>query len=94
VIEAEAGRGVVRARESFAVYLDGHPITVVAGDLFYADDRVVQGREALFGPLHVRTSAMPRSAGSRTAAAVETADAAPGTKRATVRRKGGSSDAS
>lgn len=86
---------IVEARESFAVYLAGQPVTVVAGDRFYANDPVVQGREALFGPLHVRTSAPPRSPGSRTAEAVETADAAPGIRRATRRAgKGGSSDAS
>lgn len=90
----EPGRAVVRALEPFAVYVDGVPVQVGAGDLFYADDPVVKGRESMFGEIKVRTSEQPKSRGTRRpAAAVETATAAPGEKRATRRAaKGGTDD--
>lgn len=85
---AEVGRAILQAAESFSIHLpDGTPFVVVAGDRFYADDQVVKGREHLFGELAVRSSAPQRSRGTRTAAAVETADATPGKAR-TVTRKG------
>ena len=80
-------RPIVEAREPFSVNLpDGTPVTVGRGDRFYADDPVVAGREHLFGELTVRTS---RPAGPGTAAAAETASAAPGERRTVTRPPAG-----
>lgn len=76
---------IVRAREPFSVPLpSGVPLSVSTGDLFYADDGIMAGREHLFGAVVVRSS----SAYGRPAPGVdtETADAAPGTRRAPARR--------
>lgn len=77
-----ADEKIMSARESFTVDIDGAPIPVGAGDLFYADDAVVKGREHLFGDVRVRRTA--RRAGR--SPGEETADRSPGTRRATARR--------
>jgi hypothetical protein len=82
-------RVIVEAREAFAVYIDGVPVSVAAGDRFYTDDPVVKGREQLFGELSVRTSKPPQSKGAGAARAEETTSAGPGSRR-TITRKGGS----
>lgn len=69
---------IVQALQSVSIHLDGAPFAVHKGDRFYADDRVVQGREALFGEVTVRRSQPAPS----TRAAVETTDATPGSRRA------------
>lgn len=78
---------IVSAREPFTADIDGAPVPVGTGDLFYADDAVVQGREHLFGEARVRRT-RPRPAPVTEPQGVETADAAPGTRRATTRRPG------
>lgn len=86
-----ADRRIMEAAESFSVYLkDGTPFVVVTGERFWSDDPIVEGREHLFGELSVRSSRPARPA-SR---AVETASAAPGSRRTVTREKdGGKSDA-
>jgi hypothetical protein len=78
---------ILRAREPFSVTLpSGVPVAVNTGDLWDADDPLVKGRELLFGEVEVRNSAMYGR--SRVDVDTETADAAPGTRRAPVRRRG------
>jgi hypothetical protein len=77
---------IVRAREPFSVPLpSGVPLPVSTGDLYYADDPIVKGRELLFGPVTIRTSAQygkqPEPVDT------ETADATPGTRRAPAPRQ-------
>lgn len=76
---------IVRAREPFSVPLpSGVPLSVSTGDLFYANDPIMAGREHLFGAVAVRESG---TYGRPTPVVdTETADAAPGTRRAPVRR--------
>jgi hypothetical protein len=77
---------IVRAREPFDVTLaNGVPVGVRTGDLFSADDPIVKGREHLFGEVTVRSSL--DYGRSRVDVDTETADAAPGTRRAPVRRR-------
>lgn len=74
-----ADHGLVEALEPFSVVLeDGTPFAVSRGDRFHADDPITKGRDRLFGPLSVRSS---RPARPTPAAAVETASAAPGSRR-------------
>lgn len=56
---------------------------VNSGDLYYADDPVVKGRERLFGDVSIRNSRGPRETASVTgnSAVVETMTAEPGEKR-------------
>lgn len=70
---------IVRAKEPFA-YTDatGVPRIVNPGQLFDADDPAVAKRANLFEPVEV--------AAARTAAATETASAAPGEARSVHRR--------
>jgi hypothetical protein len=79
-----AERKIVSARESFTLDIAGAPIPVGAGDLWYDDDEVVQGREHLFGPVRIRESRP--TARRQPVEEEETADRAPGTRRATARR--------
>lgn len=72
---------IVAARESFTIDVDGAPVPVGAGDLFYDDDAAVTGRAHLFGEVKVRRT-QRRTARPQE----ETADRAPGTRRATARR--------
>lgn len=82
-----ADERIVSAREPFTADIDGAPVPVGTGDLFYADDAVVKGREHLFGEARVRRT-RPRPEPAAEPAGAETADAAPGTRRATTRRQG------
>jgi|SRR5262245_9422462 len=70
---------IVSAREPFSADVQGVPVSVGVGDLYYADDPVVKGRESLFGAVTVRRTLVPQREGSP--AGDETADAAPGTRR-------------
>lgn len=87
-----AERKILEANTSFAVYLDGVPFSVVAGDRFYSDDPVVKGREGSFGEITVRSSTAPvsstRSGPPQPAGDVETADATPGSRRSRTTSKG------
>jgi hypothetical protein len=67
---------IVQATEHFSVQLGRIPAVVSPGDLYYADDPVVKGREHLFQTVEVR-----RSVTAKTSRATETATAAPGEKR-------------
>lgn len=75
-------RKIVQCVSPFATSVGGAHTVVSAGDLYFADDDVVQGREALFADVKVKSSSNLR--GHRTAvssSALETADAAPGKRR-------------
>lgn len=77
---------ILRANQPFSVSLpNGVPVNVNTGDLWAADDPIVSGREALFGPVEVRQSSDYGRA--RMDVDTETADAAPGSRRAPVRRR-------
>lgn len=78
---------IVSANQPFSVNLsDGVPCMVADGDLFYADDEVVVGREHLFGQVEVRRSSPRRIAGPPASpVGGETADATPGTARQVTR---------
>jgi hypothetical protein len=70
---------VVEAIQGFVVYLTpGNPFFVRKGDRFLSSDPVVKGYAESFGELSVRSSGAPQST---TAAASETASAAPGERR-------------
>lgn len=82
-----AERKIVEARESFSVHLDGRPVIVVAGQMWWSDDKIVKGREHLFGELTVHSSGPVAHRGTKPPAGdPETADAAPGARR-TITRK-------
>ncbi|MGE4164077.1 MAG: hypothetical protein AB7G23_20310 [Vicinamibacterales bacterium] len=87
-----AERKIVEARESFSVHVDGRPVIVVAGQLWWSDDRAVKGREHLFGELSVHSSGPVEHRGTPKAAKPagdpETAAAAPGTRRTVTAKKG------
>jgi hypothetical protein len=75
-------RKLVRALASFATVINGAPVMVAPGDLFYSDDPIVKGRDSLFGEPLVRISdGSPRQHSSVTGSAVETMTAEPGARR-------------
>jgi hypothetical protein len=70
---------IVEALSGFVVYLTpGNPFIVRKGDRFMSDDPVVKGYGESFGDVSVRSSGAPRQT---SAAAAETATAAPGERR-------------
>lgn len=70
---------IVAALEPFDfITPDGTPRAVPTGQLWRADDPVVVARPRLFGPITVHSS-LPSTGPAR---ASETADAAPGNRRA------------
>lgn len=75
-----AERLMVEALDAFSVTLsDGTPFVVRHGDRFWSDDPIVKGRNTLFGEVTVRST---RPVAPPSTAAVETATAAPGARRA------------
>lgn len=70
-------RKIVQCRSSFVTTVNGRSVMVTGGDLYYSDDPIVKGRDGLFSDLNVKSS---RSA-AKSAAAVETASAGPGSRR-------------
>lgn len=89
-----AERKIVQCRTSFIAVHGGRQVTIMSGDLYYADDPIVKGREQHFGELAVKSST-PAPAPSR---AAETATAAPGARRTVTKppakqSKEGGSDA-
>lgn len=79
---------IVQAREPFSCSINGVPVIVSGGDLYYGQDPVVQGREHLFDDLTVLSTTGPRGKATATGSAAgdsETASAAPGTRRRMTR---------
>lgn len=82
-----ADRKIVQCTASFYVSSENGPLVVNTGDLYFADDPMVKGREQLFADVNVKSSTT--SAPRRTAVssnATEEATAAPGRRRSLSRR--------
>lgn len=82
---------IVQAREPFSATVNGIPFMVTAGELYYAKDPLVKGREHLFRDLTVQSSGLGgeknREFASVTGSATETATAEPGKRRYTRRAR-------
>lgn len=81
---------IVQAKESFSADVEGAPVMIRAGDLYYFTDPIVRGREHLFGDVTVlSTDGLVRRHKSTVTgtAATETASAEPGTRRRMSRQK-------
>lgn len=80
-----ADRRLVQCRSAFAVTMaDGGRVVVSSGDIYWADDDMVKGREANFTDVDVKstsTGARTSSKASVTGSSVETASAGPGSRR-------------
>lgn len=76
-----AERHMVQAKQAFSIDLHGSPFMVAFADRFWSDDPVVRRHPNLFGEVTVRSS---RPA-PKTAPAVETASAEPGSSRRITR---------
>lgn len=78
-----AERVLMQCKKPFSAVIGGRRVVVAVGDLYYSDDPVLTGRERLFGELAIKSSTPAPSA--RSNAAVETATADPGARRARTR---------
>lgn len=80
-----ADRRLVQCRSAFAVTMaDGGRVVVSSGDIYWADDDMVKGREGCFTDVDVKstnTGARVSSKASATGSSVETASAGPGSRR-------------
>lgn len=74
---------IVQASESFSATVNGVPVIVAAGSLYYSGDPVIKGREHLFGDVTILSTNGPRGTASATGSESdsETAVATPGTRR-------------
>lgn len=72
---------IMSALAAFSTDVQGVPVFVSSGDLFYADDPVVTGRESLFGAVSVRRTVLRPPPNAQPAGHEETADASPGSRR-------------
>lgn len=82
-----ADRRIVQCTAAFHVGTDSGPLVVGSGDLYFADDPIVKGREHHFSDVNVRSSVA--STPKRTAvssSATEEATATPGRRRSLTRK--------
>lgn len=81
-----ADRKIVQCVSSFHAALEGAPLVVRTGDLYFADDVVVKGRENHFADVLVKSTGVRKP--SRTpVGSVEEATATPGGRRRMTRPK-------
>lgn len=80
-----ADRRIVQCRSAFAVTMaDGGRVVVGNGDIYWADDPMVQGREACFTDVDVKSTTTGHrvtTMTSVTGSSVETASTGPGSRR-------------
>lgn len=84
---------IVQALESFTTDVDGIPIMVTQGSLYYASDPITKGRESLFGDLTVLSTTglrhrhLTSATGNAVQTDVETATQEPGQRRRLTPRR-------
>lgn len=79
-------RRIVQCVAAFTVGSKNGPVVVNVGDLYFADDPIVDGREALFSDVIVKESG-PRKSSRTPVGSIEEATAAPTGRRRMSRPK-------